>query len=89
MHLVSQSLLAAALLMAVATTVPVHAQPRQPAALPQADRPPSPAPSPSRTGKERLGGKWTDEQRLDNCKVPLDKRGTKPRPASCPSALTM
>ena len=35
------------------------------------------------TGKERLGEKWKDEQRIDNCKVPPDKRGTKPRPDSC------
>jgi len=35
------------------------------------------------TGKERLGEKWKDEQRIDNCKVPLDKRGTKWRPDSC------
>ena len=35
------------------------------------------------TGKERLGEKWNDEQRIDNCKVPLDKRGTKRRPNSC------
>ena len=27
------------------------------------------------TGKERLGRKWMDEQRIDNCKVPIDKRG--------------
>lgn len=38
------------------------------------------------TGKERLGPKWTDEQRIDNCKVPLDKRGTKPRPSGCADA---
>jgi hypothetical protein len=38
------------------------------------------------TGKERLGPKWTDEQRIDNCKVPLDKRGTKPRPSACADA---
>ncbi len=38
------------------------------------------------TGKERLGEKWEDEQRIDNCKVPLDKRGTKPRPDSCAQA---
>jgi hypothetical protein len=38
------------------------------------------------TGKERLGEKWEDEQRIDNCKVPLDKRGTKPRPDSCAHA---
>jgi hypothetical protein len=37
------------------------------------------------TGKERLGEKWTDEQRTDNCKVPLDKRGPKPRPDTCPN----
>jgi hypothetical protein len=36
-----------------------------------------------RTAKERLGGKWTDEQRVDNCNVAIDKRGTKPRPSSC------
>lgn len=36
------------------------------------------------TGKERLGKKWMDEQRIDNCNVPLDKRGSKPRPDSCP-----
>ena len=35
------------------------------------------------TGKERLGKKWMDEQRIDNCKVPIDKRGTKPRPSIC------
>ncbi|WP_050419221.1 hypothetical protein [Bradyrhizobium tropiciagri] len=38
------------------------------------------------TGKERLGRKWTDEQRIDNCNVPPDKRGTKPRPSACPHA---
>ena len=35
------------------------------------------------TGKERLGEKWEDEQRVDNCKVPPEKRGSKPRPDSC------
>jgi hypothetical protein len=35
------------------------------------------------TGKERLGPKWTDEQRLDNCHVPVDKRGFKPRSSAC------
>lgn len=38
------------------------------------------------TGKERLGPKWTDEQRIDNCNVPVEKRGTKPRPATCAQA---
>jgi hypothetical protein len=44
--------------------------------------------APVRTGKERLGNKWSDEQRLDNCKVPPDKRGTKARPNDCPPDLT-
>ena len=40
------------------------------------------------TGKERLGRKWSDEQRLDNCNVPIDKRGTKPRPDACENTRT-
>lgn len=35
------------------------------------------------TLKERLGAKWKDEQRIDNCKVPPEKRGSKPRPDRC------
>ena len=35
------------------------------------------------TGKERLGGKASDEQRIDNCKVPPELRGPKERPDSC------
>jgi hypothetical protein len=35
------------------------------------------------TGKERLGQKWMDEQRIDNCRVPFDKRGIKLRPDTC------
>jgi hypothetical protein len=38
---------------------------------------------PTRTAKERLGVKASDEQRIDNCKVPLDLRGLKPRPDEC------
>lgn len=38
------------------------------------------------TGKERLGRKWTDEQRIDNCNVPIEKRGTKERPSTCTRA---
>lgn len=41
---------------------------------------------PELTGKERLGPKWTDEQRIDNCRVPIDKRGSKPRPDACRSS---
>jgi hypothetical protein len=25
-----------------------------------------------------------DEQRIDNCKVPINKRGPSPRPSTCP-----
>jgi hypothetical protein len=42
--------------------------------------------APSLTGKERLGPKWTDEQRIDNCNVPIDRRGNKPRPSRCANA---
>jgi hypothetical protein len=40
------------------------------------------------TGKERLGRKWTDEQRIDNCHVPIEKRGTRPRPSACTRTST-
>ena len=43
---------------------------------------------PTLTGKERLGRKWMDEQRIDNCNVPIDKRGTKLRPSACAGAPT-
>src|SRR5260370_31105663 len=36
------------------------------------------------TGRERLAKKWMDEQRVENCKVPIDKRGTNPRPSIFP-----
>jgi hypothetical protein len=39
-------------------------------------------------GKERLGRKWMDEQRIGNCNVPVDKRGSKPRPSVCPHVPT-
>jgi hypothetical protein len=35
------------------------------------------------TLKERLGDKASDEQRVDNCKVPVERRGTKVRPDNC------
>jgi hypothetical protein len=43
---------------------------------------------PTRTGKERLGGKASDQQRVDNCKVPLDQRGSTPRPDDCGDATS-
>jgi hypothetical protein len=39
--------------------------------------------APVRTGKERLGGKASDEQRVDDCNVPIELRGSKPRPSDC------
>jgi hypothetical protein len=38
------------------------------------------------TLKERLGDKASDEQRVDNCKVPPERRGSKIRPDSCDHA---
>ncbi len=37
----------------------------------------------TRTVKERLSSKASDDQRVDNCKVPPELRGPKPRP-DCP-----
>jgi hypothetical protein len=34
----------------------------------------------TKTGKERSSRKWFDEQRLDNCRVPMELRGAMPRP---------
>ncbi len=44
--------------------------------------PPPPAPG-TLTGKERMRGKAFDEQRVDDCKVPPERR-TRPRPTVCP-----
>jgi len=38
---------------------------------------------PGDTLKERLSSKASDEQRVDNCKVPPDRRGAKIRPDDC------
>ena len=51
-------------------------------AAPNAARLPSNGSTPL-TGKERLGRKWMDEQRIDNCNVPIDKRGARTRPGTC------
>jgi hypothetical protein len=74
------------LVMAAASSAPAQtvapAAGRQAPPAATAAAPPS-IPPKTLTGKERLGEKWTDEQRIDNCKVPVDKRGTKPRPDAC------
>jgi hypothetical protein len=36
-----------------------------------------------KSAKERLSDKASDEQRVDNCRVPPERRGSKPRP-DCP-----
>ena len=67
--------------LAVCLTLPADAQDSSRLGQPT----PNPATSPATlTGKERLGRKWMDEQRIDNCNVPIDKRGSKPRPSVCP-----
>jgi hypothetical protein len=38
-----------------------------------------------KSAKERLSDKASDEQRVNNCHVPPEKRGSKPRP-DCPVA---
>jgi hypothetical protein len=34
----------------------------------------------TKTSKERLSRKWFDEQRIDNCRVPVELHGAAPRP---------
>jgi hypothetical protein len=75
-------------LLTICLALPVSAQDRLPAGgQPQPNAAPSNEPA-VLTGKERLGKKWMDEQRIDNCKVPIDKRGSKPRPGTCPQIPT-
>jgi hypothetical protein len=78
-----------AVFLVTAAVQPVRAQDQAPQAAATAVNPPdAPSPPPKvLTGKERLGPKWTDEQRTDNCRVPLDKRGAKPRPDTCPGGF--
>jgi hypothetical protein len=40
------------------------------------------------TLKERLSDKASDEQRIDNCRVPLERRGARPRPECADWATT-
>jgi hypothetical protein len=40
----------------------------------------------AQTLKERLSDKASDEQRVDNCRVPIERRGTMPR-LDCPEEL--
>jgi hypothetical protein len=38
----------------------------------------------AKTLKERLSDKASDNQRVDNCRVPVERRGSMPRP-DCPA----
>jgi hypothetical protein len=70
------------LTMQLALPASVQEMPREPPVSSAATRPSS-SPT-SLTGKERLGRKWMDEQRIDNCNVPIHKRGMRSRPGTCP-----
>ena len=74
---VPRGLLAAALLAAQLGAA--HAQPGT-----GGDTRAEPGGNPVRTGKERLSDKASDEQRVDDCKVPPERRGSRPRPDACP-----
>ena len=76
---------ALAVLFAISGGLPAVAQDRSPAADNATATSPAPA---ALTGKERLGRKWMDEQRIDNCKVPPEKQGARPRSSLCPHIPT-
>ena len=54
-----------------------------PIVAPAAPTPTVQTPAPVKTGKERLSSKASDEQRVDNCKVPPELRGTTVRSDTC------
>ena len=70
-------------LFAMCLASSTFAQDRQPGQPASKAEPAQPVSGPLLTGKERSGRKWMDEQRIDNCNVPIDKRGSKPRPSDC------
>ena len=62
---------------------PAGADEPAPSAAPTAQASTEQAPGPVKTGKERLSSKASDEQRVDNCKVPQESRGTTVRSDTC------
>jgi len=84
----TKSTLTAVLAIALAASAALAQAPPSAGAGDASARAARETPGPVRTGKERLGNKWNDEQRVDNCKVPPDKRGAKPRPDACAEAVT-
>jgi hypothetical protein len=77
--IVTASILAACAIPAAS----LEADEPAPTAAPAAQSSSEQTPVPVKTGKERLSSKAADEQRVDNCKVPLELRGTTARPDSC------
>jgi hypothetical protein len=72
-------------LFAIGFALAASAQDSQPDQITPSAATTSPANIPSSlTGKERLGKKWMDEQRIDNCNVPIERRGSRSRPSNCP-----
>ena len=66
------------------TTAPLAADEPAPTMAPAAVQlPTEQSPAPVKTGKERLSSKASDEQRVDNCKVPQELRGTAVRSDTC------
>jgi hypothetical protein len=72
------------ILLAACLASDALAQDRQPDRIAPNAETAVPTNGPSLTGKERMGRKWMDEQRIDNCNVPIDKRGSRPRSSTCP-----
>jgi hypothetical protein len=64
-------------------TAPLAADEPAATGAPAMHLPTEQAPAPVKTGKERLSSKASDEQRVDNCKVPSELRGTAVRPDTC------
>ncbi len=77
----SSSMATIGAVLTICFALPAPAQESPPRSEPALDSASSPK---TLTGKERLGRKWNDEQRIDNCNVPPEKRGTRPRPGVCP-----
>ena len=71
-------------LFAVCLASGVFAQDRQPDQTAPSAQTAVPTNGSSLTGKARMGRKWMDEQRIDNCNVPIDQRGSRPRSSACP-----
>ena len=73
-----------ALILGAFAAAPLAADEPAPAMAPAAVQlPADQPPTPVKTGKERLSSKASDEQRVDNCKVPRELRGTTMRPDTC------